>query len=62
MWATSCGRQNQPQTFKGHGHLGWHDPEIGQHIVRYEDLQARANAAEARVRKLEAELERRRQA
>ena len=37
-----------------HGQLGWHDPETGQHIVRYEDL-------EARVRELEAELERRRQ-
>ena len=38
-----------------HGQLGWHDPETGNHIVRYEDL-------EARVRELEAELERRRQA
>ena len=51
-----------------HGHLGWHDPETGQHIVRYEDLEARADierearmAAEARVRELEAELERRHQ-
>ena len=34
-----------------HGQLGWHDPETGQHIVRYEDLQAR-------VRELKAELER----
>ena len=45
-----------------HGHLGWHDPETGQHIVRYEDLEARADAAEARVRELEAELERGQQA
>ena len=52
-----------------HGHLSWHDPETGNHIVRYKDLEARADierearmAAEARVRELEAELERRRQA
>ena len=51
-----------------HGHLGWHDPETGNHIIRYEDLEARADnerearmAAEARVRELEAELERRQQ-
>ena len=44
-----------------HGQLGWHDPETGTHIVRYEDLEARADAAEARVRELEAELERRQQ-
>ena len=51
-----------------HGHLGWHDPETGNHIIRYEDLEARADierearmAAEARVRELEAELERRHQ-
>ena len=51
-----------------HGHLGWHDPETGHHIIRYEDLEARADnerearmAAEARVRELEAELERRQQ-
>ena len=30
-----------------HGQLGWHDPETGQHIVRYEDLEARAESAEA---------------
>ena len=52
-----------------HGHLGWHDPETGNHIIRYEDLEARADierearmAAEARVRELEAEMERRQQA
>ena len=51
-----------------HGQLGWHDPETGNHIVRYGDLEARATnerearmAAEARVRELEAELERHRQ-
>ena len=44
-----------------HGQMGWHDPEIGQHIVRHEDLQARADVTEAWVRELEAELERRRQ-
>ena len=56
-----------------HGQLGWHDPETGQHIVRYEDLEARADieradierearmAAEARIQELEAELEQRRQ-
>ena len=44
-----------------HGQLGWHGPETGQHIVRYEDLEARADAAETRFRELEAELERRRQ-
>ena len=37
-----------------HGELGWHDPETRQHIVRYEDL-------EARVRELEQELQRHRQ-
>ena len=58
-----------------HGQLGWHDPKTGIHIVRYEDLEARAEsaeeqtdierkarmAAEARVRELEAELEQHRQ-
>ena len=55
-----------------HGELGWHDPETGQHIVRYEDLhnraqsereareaaENRADTAEARVRELEEELHR----
>ena len=59
-----------------HGQLGWHDPETGQHIatfaqerVRAENAEARADieretrmAAEAQVRELEAELERRQQA
>ena len=55
-----------------HGQLGWHDPETGQHIARYEDLhnraqsereareaaENRADTAEARVRDLEEELRR----
>ena len=52
-----------------HGELGWHDPKTGQHILRYGDLldlaetqRTRADTAEARIRELEAELERRRQA
>ena len=51
-----------------HGELGWHDPETGQHIATFAQEQARADierkarmAAEARVRELEAELERHRQ-
>ena len=51
-----------------HGELGWHDPETGQHIATFEQERARADierearmAAEARVRALEAELERHRQ-
>ena len=57
------------------GQLGWYDPATGRHILTYHDQQARADvaeahadaerafrlAAEARVRELEAELERRRQ-
>ena len=39
-----------------HGQLGWHDPETGQHNVRYEDLEARADTAETRARELEVEL------
>ena len=52
-----------------HGELGWHDPKTGQHILRYSDLQNQVQserdareAAESRVRELEAELERHRQA
>jgi Uma2 family endonuclease len=50
------------------GELGWYDPETGQHILTYDDQRERAEteragriAAEARVRELEAELERHRQ-
>ena len=57
------------------GELRWHDPETGQHIIRYEDLnnraqsereareaaENRADTAEARVRELEEELRRRQQ-
>ena len=34
-----------------HDELRWHNPETGQHILRYSDLQSR-------VRKLEEELQR----
>ena len=51
-----------------HGELRWHDSETGQHIIRYSDLQDRAEsereariAAEDRIRDLEAELHHRRQ-
>ena len=43
-----------------HGQLGWHDPVTGRHILTFDDERERADAAEARVRELEAELERRR--
>ena len=50
------------------GQLGWHDPATGQHIPTYEDQRnqahyerTRAETAEARVRELEAELQRLRQ-
>ena len=46
-----------------HGELGWHDPETGEHIIRYADLLDLAESerearmtAEARIRELEAEL------
>ena len=56
------------------GQLGWYDPATGQHIIRFDDERERADAergradaeqaarvaAEARVRELESELERRR--
>ena len=45
-----------------HGQLGWYDPETGQHIATFAQERVRAEAAEARVRELEAKLERRRQA
>ena len=38
------------------GQLGWHDPATGRRIVTFDDLQLRAERAEARVRQLEAEL------
>ncbi len=48
------------------GQLGWYDPATGRHIVRFDDERERADAehaarmaAEARVRELESELERR---
>ena len=58
-----------------HGELRWHDPATGQHIATFEQLRegnerereamererAARIAAEARVRELEAELERRQQ-
>ena len=50
------------------GQLGWHDPDTGQHIATFAQERDRADterearmAAEARVRELEAELERHRQ-
>ncbi len=42
------------------GRLGWYDP-AGRHIVRFRDERERADRAEARVRELAAELQRRRQ-
>ena len=43
------------------GQLGWYDPATGQHIIRFDDERAARIAAEARVRELEAELQRRQQ-
>ena len=50
------------------GQLGWYDPATGEHIPTFDDERAariaaegRATDAEARVRELEAELERRQQ-
>lgn len=40
------------------GQLGWHDPATGRRIATLEDERSRADAAEARVRELEAELQR----
>ena len=47
------------------GELGWYDPATGRHIVRFDDerearlaAEARADTTEARLRELEAELER----
>ena len=44
-----------------HGQLRWHDPATGQEIPTFERERARANAAEARVRELEDELNQRQQ-
>ena len=44
-----------------HGELRWHDPATGQQIATFEQEREARMAAEARVRQLEAELERRRQ-
>ena len=41
------------------GELRWHDPDTGQHIMTFEQERDRAEAAETRVRELEAELARR---
>ena len=38
--------------------LAWHDPATGRHIPTYDDQKTRADTAEARVRELEAELQR----
>ena len=38
--------------------LAWHDPATGHHIPTYDDQKTRADTAEARVRELEAELQR----
>ena len=40
------------------GKLAFYDPATERHIVTYDDLLARAHAAEARVQQLEAELRR----
>ena len=44
-----------------HGQLRWHDPASGQYLKTYTEEQTARIAAEARIRELEAELERRRQ-
>ena len=38
------------------GRLGWYDPAAGEHIATFDSERSRADAAEARVRELEAEL------
>jgi hypothetical protein len=42
-----------------HGQLRWHDPATGRHIPTFEAERARAEAAEAQVRELEAKLAKR---
>ena len=44
-----------------HGQLRWHDPQTGQEIPTFEREKQRADAAEARVRELEEELNQRQQ-
>lgn len=39
------------------GQLGWHDPATGRRIVTFDDLQLRAEQAEARVREAQARAE-----
>ena len=39
------------------GQLRWHDPDTGEHIPTFDQERARADAAEARVRELEEQLE-----
>ena len=40
------------------GDLGWYDPATGQHIATFDTERARADRAEARIRELEARLNR----
>ncbi len=40
------------------GELGWYDPATGQHIATFDTERARADRAEARIRELEARLNR----
>ena len=40
------------------GELRWLDPATMRHILTYEDQRARADAAEARIRELEGEIQR----
>ena len=42
-----------------HGQLRWHDPASGQYLKTYTEEQNARLAAEARIRELEAELQRR---
>ena len=39
------------------GQLRWHDPDTGEHIPTFDQERVRADAAEARVRELEEQLE-----
>ncbi len=44
---------------RDNGQLRWHDPGVRQEIPTFEGERSRADAAEARVQELEAELTRR---